>query len=712
MNHKIFDFRAVTVSAAALAVALGHPASAADDREDHSVRDEIIVTGTALNLDVPQGVGSRLGLSSLETPASIAVIGGDAIRAQGEMSIVDAVARAPGFTTASGPADGGVLFTARGFGGVNSVMTLYDGVQMIVGQGTVTFPFDPWMVGRIQVLNGPASVLQGNGALGGVVNVVPRRPDPDRTSASFRVAAGSFETVRAGVDLTGPLGGGLSYRLTGSRIHSGGYLPRGQSSSDALSASLRYDVTPDFFVQLSHDYGYQKPSSVSTPLNNGRIDDRFVRRNYNADGAYIAYRDNWTTLRSELRASDALKLRLTAYRLEATRVWAGASSSFIYVPANDSVTRNVFTYYTQKHEQLGAKLDATISTDLGGRSNDLVIGVDYDHVKFNRVALNPADRLSSPADMTDPGRFILYPFTAANGYSSYDSVTDRVAVFAEDRLEITDRLSLVAGARVDHYKLERQDVTPAVLSRKSYTPFSWRVGTVYKLADHVAFYGQYSTAVESVGSLVSLSVNQQTFNLSHGDQFEAGLKASFLGGRGEATLAAYRIVKKDLLQADPERPGQSLQIGQQSSRGVEASLSFAVTPSLNIQANGTLLKPKYDDFAENVGGVVVSRAGNRPVSIPNKTANLIASWEAVPGIELQSNVRYVGARYGDVANLRPLDDYILVDLGLRLTPIEGVTVHARVYNLTDKIYVVQGGGTNQAYLGRPRAFELSLTGSF
>ena len=60
---------------------------------------------------------------------------------------------------------------ARGFSGVTSVMWLYDGTQLFIGSGTVTFPFDPWTVDRIEVLGGPASVMYGNGAIGGVINV-------------------------------------------------------------------------------------------------------------------------------------------------------------------------------------------------------------------------------------------------------------------------------------------------------------------------------------------------------------------------------------------------------------------------------------------------------------------------------------------------------------------------------------------------------------
>jgi outer membrane receptor protein involved in Fe transport len=55
-------------------------------------------------------------------------------------------------------------------------MQLYDGTRLYVGAGTVTFPFDVWSAERIEVLRGPTSVLYGEGAIGGVVNFVPKKP--------------------------------------------------------------------------------------------------------------------------------------------------------------------------------------------------------------------------------------------------------------------------------------------------------------------------------------------------------------------------------------------------------------------------------------------------------------------------------------------------------------------------------------------------------
>ena len=86
--------------------------------------------------------------------------------------------RSPGISFTGSPGDGGTGLSARGFEGHSSVMTLFDGSRLYSGAGTLTFPVDPWMVERIDILRGPASVLYGEGATGAVVNVIPKNLSP------------------------------------------------------------------------------------------------------------------------------------------------------------------------------------------------------------------------------------------------------------------------------------------------------------------------------------------------------------------------------------------------------------------------------------------------------------------------------------------------------------------------------------------------------
>jgi iron complex outermembrane receptor protein len=153
-----------------------------------------------LNLRSPGRSASRLGLTALETPASVDVIAGETTRLRGQNTVAEAVTQnATGITTVAAPGNGNGAFTARGFSGPNSIQQLYDGTRLFVGAGTVTFPFDTWNVERIEVLRGPASVLYGDGAIGGVINVVTKKPVFTPLNEA-RAAVGSDGLARLALD--------------------------------------------------------------------------------------------------------------------------------------------------------------------------------------------------------------------------------------------------------------------------------------------------------------------------------------------------------------------------------------------------------------------------------------------------------------------------------------------------------------------------------
>lgn len=85
--------------------------------------------GVATPLVLPSTAGSRLELTPFETPASVAIVPGELIRALGTTSVIDAKTLAPGMSSANSPGNGGNVLSARGFTGVNSVKQLYNGLN-------------------------------------------------------------------------------------------------------------------------------------------------------------------------------------------------------------------------------------------------------------------------------------------------------------------------------------------------------------------------------------------------------------------------------------------------------------------------------------------------------------------------------------------------------------------------------------------------------
>lgn len=663
--------------------------------------------------DLKQGAatGSRLGLTPLETPASVESISAQTMSERGQRNIIDAVTQnATGITATPQPGNGGVSFTSRGFSGVNSVMTLYDGTRFYPASGTITFPFDVWSAERIDIMRGPASVLYGQGAIGGVINVVPKKPlDVQHNEAELSLDTNL--TRRLSVDSGGPISPNITYRLAATGNMSDGWVDRDKTSNAAISAAVRLQAADNLAFTFSNDYSDRKPSRYfGTPLINGMLDDSLRFKNYNALDSRIRYQDNWTQFKAEWDVNDSVTVRNTAYTLTSHRRWRDIES-YSFNPATGKIDRSDYIEILHDQTQVGNRMDATIHGHLFGFKNETVVGFDVNRIAFTHTNNGPGYGGASSVDLYDfnPGSFFDTTSPTALGFRS---VTNQYSVFAEDRLTLSDQLTIVSGVNFDQPTINRTDYrNPANSFETALSGTSWRAGAVYTPIKDLAFYGQYTVGTDPVGTLITTSAAQKNFGLTTGKQIEVGVKQSFWNGRGEWTLAGYEIVKNNLLAADPINTGRVQQIGQQSSRGIEASLGVVLDYGWRLDANLALLRAKYDDNPQSVGGVLVNYAGNVPTNVPQQLSNIWATWDFAPNWSVNGGVQIVGKTYADSANTLAIPSYTVVNAGLRWRPDANTTVALRLYNLFDKVYATSGN-TDQWTLGMPRTAELSVNVKF
>jgi len=667
-----------------------------------------------VSLTTPTSAGSRLNLNAMETPASVESLSGEQVRARGDRSVQDAVSRSTGISRTGTPGDGGTSLQARGFTGQSSVMQLYDGNRMYTGMGTVTFPVDTWSVERVDVLRGPASVLYGEGATGAVVNVIPKKPFEGEIENHVRVGYGSFDRQQQAFDSGGSLTDTLSYRLNLNRLRSNGWVDRGDSSSDFISAALRWQATDDLTFTLAHDYGDQRPQNYfGTPLINGQLKDSLRNKNYNVRNDKQHYNDQWTRLTTDWQINDAVSASNELYYLKAQRRWQNAEN-YNFDADSQLLSRSGYFGIGHKQEQVGDRQTFTFKHSLFGLDSQTVTGVDYNHIRFQLNSNSPFNDVlpnGQPLDLYHPQPGY---FESANPYrDQFDSTTKQMSVFAENRTQLSERWSLVTGVRRDYVHVDRNNLVDGSQSDKTLTGNNWKAGLVFALTQDTSFYGQVATSTDGIGGLISLSPSQQQYDLSTARQTEIGLKQLFWDQRGEFTLAAYRIVKKKLLTDDPGNPTLKQQVGQQSSNGLEASLDLQLPNAWQLQANAAIVKAKYDDFEEVVDGVPVSRNGNRPVDVPRRTANLWLSKALTDELKAGAGVRYVDARYADMANRNELPSYTVVDATLSWKALRNTTLGLQVNNLFDRTYAQSQYNEGQQWiLGEPRSFFVTADYTF
>lgn len=702
-------------------------------------RVEITGAGDKLRLEQTHDTASRLGLTARETPATVQTLTQDDLQWRGLRTAREAFADIPGVISGNVPGNPAAVMM-RGFSG-NVISILQDGVRVststVVQRDTNTWHFE-----RIEVLKGPASVLFGEGALGGVINKVTRKPSFTGQAFDAQLSLGSFNTRTAAAGGNLPLSDTVAVRLDASQLQSDSLydVDRNQTRSRGLTGSVLVKPSRDLSVLLAldhyadrYDSTYQgvplvqasvarEPSDILQSPNGLVIDKALRHMNYNPEGAYSSARE--TTLRSRidwaLDGGWSWGTDLTTYTanrdfvLSDTQTFAAPSAGF----PNGSFVRTVQRFY-HDHQFWNARTALAHQGRLGGLRNRLSVGAEYNHTDFASLRQSAP---SSAVAAVDPYAPAVGPFpTEASAYSAgnvnFDSALTTQSLFVEDALNLSPQWLWVAGLRHDDIRLERSvtnfNVTPNTVqsARPRYHPLSWRLGTTYDLDADTTLYAQLTSAAVPVSSMLLQSITNTGFKLTTGRSWELGFKLWALDHRVSVTGAAYRITQRDILTRDPANPSQTVQGGRQSAQGVEFSAAARVSPALSVGASFGQVKARYDELVE-AGGVV--RTGNQPLNTPSTTANLNAAY-AVPGtaLTLSGFVRHVSGFYTDTANTLHLNGRTTLDAALAWKVATSTTLTLRGRNLTDAFYGEYSGyPTTNVYLGAPRSVEVSLLSHF
>ena len=368
---------------------------------------ELVVTGT------------RAAASTRDLPLTVTTVGRQAIEASHEVSLLPLLnEQVPGFFSTSrgllgyGVSDGAAgQMSIRGIGGpaqsgvpTTGVLVLVDGHPQY--QGLFGHPIadaaQSLLAERVEVVRGPASVLYGSNAMGGVVNIVTRRMEADGNRTQVNVGAGSYGTVEAEAAnrfrrgrFTGIVGANYA-RTDGHRAdmafeQTGGF------------AKLGYDLAAHWKmngdVDVTH-FNASNPGSVSEPVVDN--DQRITR-----GAASLAIANDYG------RTSGTLTLFYT---------WGKHRINDGYSPGEEPLDYR----FRSRDDMFGISWWQSASLFKGNR---VTVGVDY--FRFGGKSWN---------DYADGGRVM-----------QVDTAVNEVAAYVDIRQDITPWLTLDAGVRADHH---------------------------------------------------------------------------------------------------------------------------------------------------------------------------------------------------------------------------------------------------------------------
>ena len=700
---------------------------AAPDRPSAS-SSELVVTGEHVRrLEQFTPTGSRLNLAAKETPATLDVINSATMLTRGFLNVEEAANTMPGVSSGGAPGDL-ENFHIRGFSDTQ-ITVLHNGIY-VGPSDMVNRPQNSFNVESVEILKGPASVLYGQGAIGGAINVVNKAPTFGAPMLNVYAAGGSFGTYAIGLGGSTRLTDNLAVRLDVSRTATNGFVNRTYGDSTDLTVSMLWKPTDRLDVQFSFDFLTDHPTGywgtplvpsifaaqplngvISTPTGD-TLDARMRFVNYNVADWYINSTNYWPQLFLKWRPNDYVTIENYTYYYHAERNWLD-SESYAFNPTTSMIDRDRFFVF-HKQKLFGDQASASLDYPLFGLKNQLVVGIDYSHLDFVRSRGFPN---GDSVDPFNPSPGLFGPVVPRVSPTKWDDT----ALFFEDVLYVTDRFKLVTGSRYDILALDRRNynadgsLNAGSGFSRTYHPITYRVGLVYDLNQYITPYISYTTGQDPVGSNIFTVNSDEDFSLGKSRQIEGGVKASAPGNRASLTVAVYDIRRNNVLQAIA--PDLSVPIGSESSRGFEVTGDAKVTENMTVNANLAYTDAKYRKFNYvDANGGVVDASGKQIPDSPKWLGNVWASYARPFGLPLQlgGGVRYVGDRAGNTANTLVLKAYTTLNAYVTYSVKPNVAVSFRVDNLTDKVYAQSADifYPTEVLLGRPRYFQVDISAQF
>jgi iron complex outermembrane receptor protein len=630
---------AVTVGACpALAIAQSSPGAPADTTTDADDDRLIIVTGVTQEATA----GTKTDTPLIQTPQPISIISSDVYTAQGAISISDTLRYVAGIqANPYGPdsrVDGGnvrSLDPLQFRDGMRDIFSYYASIRA-----------DPYNFSRVEVVRGPASVLFGQGSLGGIVNLVSKVPEFEK-AGEMSVVYGMYDRKEAMADYTGPIGETLAARIVARVRDAGTQVDHVPDDRVLVSPSLRWRPSDNTDLTLLGLYQEDDGGSTSQflPVVGTLYPNPNIALGELPHDSFIGVKgwDRYSgrllqgTGMLEQRFGETIKLSLKARYIDSDLDY------FTHYP--DSYSNPIDPYLDPAKRLIGRYTDQSVATmnvfstdnNVQAKFNTgaavehtLLAGVDY---SWNRVVKTGAFGFSviDLYNPEDPDRTTLPELTPTGTTRESQS---QIGFYVQDQIRFWDRVSIVLGARHDNLTTRAEDVSGGKTKTKDKAT-TFRAGIIGELAWGLSPFFSYT---ESFLPITGETADGSPFKPQTGRQFEAGVKWA-PDGNTMVTATAYHIKDRNRPITDPNPPaggglpGQ-IQAGVLTSKGYELEAKRTLPENFDLIVNYS-----YTKSADEDGNQLAN------VSKHNASAWMTKTFQADErtSLRLGAGVRYTGA---------------------------------------------------------------------
>ncbi|MBE9215022.1 TonB-dependent siderophore receptor [Plectonema cf. radiosum LEGE 06105] len=634
---------------------------------------ELVVTGSATPQRyriIESSVGTRTDTPVINIPQSIQAIPEQVLEEQGTTNLGEALRNSAGVTTGRVASDApSITPVIRGFESEN---TLRNGLRDTT-LGTLA---EITNVERFEILKGPASVLFGQGDLGGTVNIITKVP-LNEPSYKFDYQVGQFNLHRPSIDFTGPLGNRTdspAYRLTSSYQWSDSFRDFEERRTFFVSPVLKL-INSDrtqLIAELEHLTYNTTGSAPELPALGTVLDnpEGEVDSSVNLGEPSLSRNESRATrwgYRFKHEFSDNLTF---ANELLVSEVDV-PESSFILPRGLRGDNRTLDRIFVENPNELSS---LNLNTSLSGKfatgniKHELLFGVELSRDTFeDKLDLNIFG--ISAINIFDP-QYSPESVNSIPGLSEESkTTTNSIGFYLQDQISLSEQWIVVLGGRFD---IADQTYEDRFDLRQSFDrtdeAFSPRAGVVYKPAENISFYGSYTRSFKPIiGRETSLDVETndfitgEPFEPERGTQYEIGVKADLLNDRLSTTLALFHLERTNVIEESAIGQVGSQQTGKQRSQGVEVTIAGEILPGWNL-----LSSYAYTDAIISEDDVLPE--GNSLRNVPKHGASLWTTYQiqsgSLQGLGFGLGLYYVGKREGDLLNSFSLPSYLRTDASI------------------------------------------------
>jgi len=606
-------------------------AIAQESPETAVMMEEVVVTG----IRAPQEVR--------RIPASVTVVDQEDIRKSNAKNLPDLLQSKEGIVVRDLLGNGKTAqIDLRGFGesGPYNTLVLVDGRRVnapdLSGVDWSQVPLE--QVERVEIVRGMGSVMYGDNASGGVINIVTKVPRKG-LAGSVEGTVGSYSRHKERFSLSM---GRRSYGVSvfGSYESTDGYRENNDYRVKDLGGKLVFDPTDYLRLNLSgsvHSDEYGLPGDLS--------EDEF-RRDPEASNDPLDEADTM-----DRYAKIGLELDL--------REWGLFTTDFSYRTRenNSEYPDTSFPFVSESEiDTVGVTPRHVWESTIGGHRNQLILGFD--------------GYWTDQEIKSFTGTFT--PIVSPSGRDTIER--SRFGFYVADEFDITEHFILSVGARRERVrdKLKKRslpsgtiDLDETITERET----ALRAGVTYLYDERSSLFARYNKSFRFPLTDELIETNQTTFATiinedlkpQTGDHFEFGVR-HFFSTAVQGSLTFFRAEIDDEIFYDP-RPkpfvGTNENHPETLHQGIEASAKAKLSDDVTVFGNYTYEEATFekDPFR-----------GNDIPAVPEHTANLGARIaDILPHLDLSVVYNYVGSSYliSDQANsLDKLDDYDTIDVRL------------------------------------------------